>query len=311
MLMWSACMRFIPADGVCIRSFARSAWWLTPKGISTTLRRMGGWWGYLAVDRAEAGSAPADRVVRLSAGGRRARQVWEPLAEEIEQRWCQRYGQAQVGALRSALEHLVAQFDRPLPDCLRLYDTDLDRRAPSRPQTATSLSGLISQAILGFELDFEAGCRVPLAVCGNVLRVLGDDPMPVKDLAVRTGLAKGGAEAGLRALQRRKLAEVGPSPDGRRLRVATLTRAGVQRRRQATELTAAIDDQWRRRYGQRCLVTLADALTAIAGQPDDPGGPLWTGLYRYPDGWRSSLPRPGTLPRHPVASHGGGYLDGA
>ena len=310
LLMWSACIRFIPAEGVSVRSFARSAWWLTPKGISTTLRRMGGWWGYLALDRAEDGAA-ADGVVRLSAGGRQARQVWEPLVEEIEQRWCQRHGKAQVGALRSALEHLVGQFGRPLPDCLRLYDTDLVRRAPSQPQTATSLPGLLSQAILGFELDFEAACPVPLAVCGNVLRALGDGPMPVTSLAMRTGLAKDGVEGHLRNLQRRKLAAVGPNPDGGRLRVATLTRAGVQRHRQATELTVGIEDQWRRRYGQRSLGALADALTQIAGQPEDPHGPLWGGLYRYPDGWRSSLPRPGTLPHHPVASAGGGYLDGA
>jgi hypothetical protein len=65
LLMWSACIRFIPADGVSVRSFARSAWWLTPKGISTTLRRMGAWWGYLGFDgtKDEAGPTPADRVV--------------------------------------------------------------------------------------------------------------------------------------------------------------------------------------------------------------------------------------------------------
>ena len=309
-LMWSACLRFIPSDGVSVRSFASSAWWLSPKGISTILRRMSSWWGYLTFDAAGDGAA-ADRVVRLSAGGRQARRVWEPLGEEIEQRWCQRHGQGQVGTLRSALEHLVDQFSRPLPDCLRLYDTDLERRAPSHPQTATSLPGLLAQAILGFELDFEAACPLRLAVCGNVLRVLGDGPVPVKDLARRTGLAKDGVEGHLRVLQRRKLAEVGPNPDGGRLRMATLTRAGVQRHRQATGLTAGIEDQWRRRYGQRTLVTLADALTPIAGQPDDPHGPLWGGLYRYPGGWRSSLPRPDTLPHHPVASHGGGYLDGA
>jgi DNA-binding MarR family transcriptional regulator len=317
-LMWSMCLRFIPAGGTSVRAYARSAWWLTPKGISTTLRRMAAWWNYLSIEGpAEPGpaaKAKADRIVRPTAGGRRAQDAWAPLTGQIEERWGERLGPAPVRALCSALEDLVDQVDRPLPDCLRLYEVDLGRRAPNRPRVATSLPGLLAQAILAFELEFEAACPVPMAVCRNVLRVLGDGApagLPVKDLAGRTGLARDGAEAGLRALERRKLVTVGADPDGGRLRVATLTRAGVDRHQQATDLTAAIEDRWRERYGRRCLAALSDALTPVAGRPGDPEGPLWAGLYRYPDGWRSSLPRPDTLPHHPAVSHRGGYLDGA
>jgi DNA-binding MarR family transcriptional regulator len=312
-LMWSTCMRFVPDDGVSVRSYARSAWWSTPKGISTTLRRMGGWWGYLHLEDAAApgSTAKADRIVRPSAGGNRAREVWAGLGDEIEGRWCDRFGRAQVGALRSALEELVDRFDRPLPDCLRLYDVDLLRRAPGRPEIADSLPGLLSQLILCFELEFESANPVPPAVCGNVLRVLSTDHAPVKDLAGRTGLAKEGAEGGLRLLERRGLAEVGSDPDGGRLRMARLTRAGAARRQEATELTDSIEERWRRRHGPDRIAALLDALAPITGEPDDPEGPLWAGLYRHADGWRSSLPRPETLPRHPVVSHRGGYLDGA
>jgi DNA-binding MarR family transcriptional regulator len=313
LLMWSMCMRFIPAYGVSIGSYARSVWWLTPKGISTTLRRMGGWWGYLTIDSAAGPRSltKAERIVRPTAAGRRAQEVWEPLIGEIEERWSGRFGHARIGALRSALEDLVGQFDRPLPDCLGLYDVNLDRRAPSDPQLAASLPGLLSQAIFLFELEFESEHPVPMSVCGNVLRVLDGGATPVKDLAMRTGLAKDGVEANLRALERRKLAKIAPDPGGRRHRVATLTPAGTERHRQATELTAAIEQRWQHRYGQQRLTTVVDALTDIAGEPNDPTGPLWAGLYRYPEGWRSSLPRPETFPHHPAASHRGGYLDGA
>lgn len=318
LLMWSMCMRFIPADGTPVRSYARSAWWLTPKGVSTTLRRMAGWWGYLSVEDPPgpepAAKAKGARIIGPTAGGRRARDAWHPLIEQIEGRWSDRLGPAPVQALRAALEDLLVQVDRPLPDCLRLYEVDLDRRPPGRPQVAASLPGLLAQAILAFELEFESALLVPMAVCGNVLRVLGEgaaDGMPVKELAARTGLARDGAEAGLRALERRQLATVRADPAGRRLRVATLTRAGVDRHRQATELTGVIEDRWRERYGRRCLAALGAALAPVAGDPGDPAGPLWDGLYRYPEGWRSSLPRPDTLPHHPAVSHRGGYLDGA
>jgi DNA-binding MarR family transcriptional regulator len=308
-LMWSMCMRFVPDDGVSVRSYAQSAWWLSRDGISTTLRRMGGWWGYLTLDSAE--DAGADRIIRQTAGGRLARQAWEPLTGEIEQRWRSRFGPQQVDALCSALADLVGQFDRPLPDCLRLYDVDLTRRAPARPVVASTLPGLLSQAIVQLELEFEAEHRLPMSVCGNVLRVLGEGSMLVKNLPARTGLAKDGVEDGLRSLERRKLVTVGPGPDGRRLRTAALTPAGQASQRQAAELAASIEDRWRSRYGERRVAALTDALAPVAGDPDDPAGPLWRGLYRYPDGWRSSLPRPDTLPHHPAPSHRGGYLDGA
>jgi DNA-binding MarR family transcriptional regulator len=197
------------------------------------------------------------------------------------------------------------------PDCLRLYGVDLARRAPARPAVASTLPGLLSQAIVQFELEFEAGHRVPMSVSGYVLRVLGEGSVLVKDLAARTGLASDGVQDGLRSLERRKLVTVGPGPGGRRLRTAILTPAGHASLRQAAELTAAIEDRWRRQHGERRVAALTDALAPIAGDPDDPAGPLWRGLYRYPDGWRSSLPRPDTLPHHPAVSHRGGYLDGA
>jgi hypothetical protein len=45
---------------------------------------------------------------------RLARQAWEPLTGEIEQRWRSRFGLRRVHALCSALAGLVGQFGRPL-----------------------------------------------------------------------------------------------------------------------------------------------------------------------------------------------------
>jgi hypothetical protein len=44
-----------------------------------------------------------------------------------------------------------------------------------------------------------------------------------------------------------------------------------------------------------------------AGQPS----PLFGGLEPYPDNWRASIRRPGTLPHFPMVLHRGGYPDGS
>jgi DNA-binding MarR family transcriptional regulator len=315
MLMWSTCMRFVEPGGTTVRSLARSAWWLTRPGLRTVLRRMGGWWGYLPVGTGSSDgrdvTPKADLVVRPTDGGRRAQDAWRPLTVDIERRWAERHGTAAVETLRSALAELADRFDRPLPDCLPIYDCDLRARAPRRAEPPTSLPGLLSAVVLAFQVDVEAESTLPMSVTANVLRVVDHDGVRVRDLPGRTGVARAGVDAAVTMLVRRRLATVRPDPAGGRARVVALTAAGVRRRRDELGVLDDVGRRWEQRYGARCLDDVTAALAPVTGDPDDPGSAVWAGLYRYPDGWRSSLPRPATLPRHPVVSHRGGYLDGA
>src|SRR5215475_1338815 len=92
MAMWSNFMRVIPADGIPLRAVAANGKITNLGGLQR--------WGYISID-------PADQTVRLKPGGRRAQEVWRPLAGEIEQRWRKRFGDAAIDELRSALSSVA------------------------------------------------------------------------------------------------------------------------------------------------------------------------------------------------------------
>ena len=54
-------------------------------------------------------------MVRPTAAGRRAQEVWRPLGGEIEDRWRSRFGTDRVDQLASALLTLADRSELPLP----------------------------------------------------------------------------------------------------------------------------------------------------------------------------------------------------
>ena len=57
----------------------------------------------------------SDWIVRPTAKGRRAIEIWTPLFDEIENRWLARFGSDDIGTLRLSLEDIAAQLDVDLP----------------------------------------------------------------------------------------------------------------------------------------------------------------------------------------------------
>ncbi len=159
-------------------------------------------WGYIAVrpDPADARPAPPRRdwIVAPTAAGCRAQEVWRPLACVIEDRWRARFGAGEITALRDALAVLIDQFDAELPPYLPVVRHDLAAdisRFRARPSALGAgrepdLSVLLAQVLLAFTLDFERESPVSLAVSANVLRVLSDDGIRVRDLPRLTGVSK-------------------------------------------------------------------------------------------------------------------------
>ncbi len=66
-----------------------------------------------------------------------------------------------------------------------------------------------------------------------------------------------------------------------------------------------IEDGWRTRFGHDNIRALRELLERMAGEP------LFRGLQPYPDGWRSSVRKPHTLPHFPMVLHRGGFPDGS
>src|SRR5579872_4545578 len=57
----------------------------------------------------------SDWLVRPTAKGCRAIEIWPPLFDEIESRWLARFGSDNIGGLRHSLEEIIAQLDVDLP----------------------------------------------------------------------------------------------------------------------------------------------------------------------------------------------------
>jgi len=259
-------------------------------------------------------------VLRATARGLRARQIWLPLPAAIEQRWTERFGAAPVGQLRQALLAAAGQLDPGLPDTLPilgqvLFSRGPDPALPPRPEPSElatlPLSGLLSRVLLAFALDYEASSEVSLAVGANLLRVLREDGLRPRDLPAMTGISKEAVAWALGVLLRARLAVEEPDPAASRGKVARLTPRGLLAQGLYLDQLGAVEDRWRDRFGADTIAALRQPLEALAVGPEGQPPPLFQGLEPYPDNWRASVRPPRTLPYYPMVLHRGGYPDGS
>src|SRR5262249_34417397 len=151
----------------------------------------------------------ADKTVQLKPGGRRAQEVWRPLAGEIEERWRERFGEATIDELRQALS-TVADPALPLYLPVLRYSDGMPaghvRSAPGAE--AEDLAALLSQALLSFTLEYEEESSLSLAIGADVVRVLSAEGVPQRDLPARSGVSKEAITAAVGFLQRNEYASV-------------------------------------------------------------------------------------------------------
>jgi DNA-binding MarR family transcriptional regulator len=299
MVMWSNFMRVIPADGVALQAVAANGRITNLGGLQR--------WGYISID-------PADQTVRLKPGGRRAQQVWRPLAGEIEQRWRERFGDAAIDELRRALSSVA---DSALPaylPVLRYADGMRAGHVRGAPgAVAEDLAALLSQPLLSFTLEYEDESDLSLAMSADVVRVLSADGVPVRDLPALSGVSKEAITAAVGFLQGNGYALVEPESDSR-AKLVRLTERGLAAQAQHARLAKAVERRWRKRLAGD-FDRLSKALIS--------GRQLALGLRPYPDGWRAArnpyrartqavLADPASaLPRYPMVLHRGGYPDGS
>jgi len=299
MVMWSNFMRLIPAGGVPLAAVKANGRITNLGGLQR--------WGYISVD-------PVDQTVHPKPDGKRAQDAWRPLAAEIEERWRERFGDAAIEELRQALSNVT---DPALPlympvlgyaDGMRAGHV---RGAPGA--IAEDLAAMLSQALLSFTLEYEEESALSLALSANVVRVLGAERVPIRDLPTRSGVSKEAITAAVGFLQRNGYAAVEPDPAGPS-KVVSLTDNGLATQTEHARLAKTVERRWRKRLG-RDFDRLAKALIT--------GRQLALGLQPYPDGWRAGrnpyrtqtqavLAAPASaLPQYPMVLHRGGYPDGS
>jgi DNA-binding MarR family transcriptional regulator len=310
MVIWSGFLRFVPDEGISVGEFQHASQ-LPRKNLRIWLARMSEWWGYVTLepstteDRSAKGSA--GWVIRPTPGGRKALECWRPLTGVIEERWQARLGRDAVEKLRDSLSALVSKFEVDLPDFLPILGYGLRSGLPDQQRRASSdrtLPTLFSKVLLAFAIEFERESELALAICANVLRLVNNDGVPVRELPRLAGVSKEAIAIALSFLEKRGYANVEPLSAASRTKVLKLTAKGLAARQSYEQLVQAIEERWHDRFGRNVIAGLRAALEWTDGV-------LFRGLDPYPDCWRAAVPRPEGLPHYPMILHRGGFPDGS
>ncbi len=319
LVMWENCLRYVTDQPITVGELETRA--RTGTNLDGMRR-----WGYITIDgttqKIHKGRPGPDAVLRATAAGLRAREVWLPLPGLIEQRWRERFGTGQVDRLRESLVAVASQLDPGLPDCLPILGAGLLSRGPDPAlppagpvdPAGLPLSALLSRVLLSFALEYERATGQSLAISANVLRVLGPDGIRLRDLPPLTGTSQEAVSWAMGILIRaHRAAEepARPDPAASRGKIARLTPGGLDAQRLYHEFLGTIEQRWHERFTGRAIGALRTSLAALAAAPDGEPPPLFGGLEPYPDNWRAAIRRPATLPHYPMVLHRGGYPDGS
>jgi hypothetical protein len=215
-------------------------------------------------------------LVRLTEKAGKAVEIWPPLFGEIEQRWETRFGKRQLESLRQALGAVLSQVDLDLPQGLPVRwnaeNNDYAHPKRSRPRTGGDpLPVLLSQLLLAFTIEFERESRVPLWLCANTLRVLGETPVPLSEIPRLTGASPETSDIGWPA---KPFVTVEPDPAARRGKVARLTPLGLKVQRNYHKRVREIEDRWEARFGEENIRGIRGCLESLFAACSVEGRPL-------------------------------------
>jgi DNA-binding MarR family transcriptional regulator len=331
MVLWANGMRLIPEAGITIAALERQA--RTDKVQLPGLER----WGYISIAPGTADTpskrAQRDWIVRPTAVGRLAQDVWRPLADVIESHWRERFGEDEIETLRKSLSAVLIRIDLALPEYLPILGYGLFSQILIEETQASSaytepalarmnLSALLAKVLLAFTIEFEFDWKVSLPVSANVLRLLTTEGTRVADLPRLSGIAKEGVAFATGWLQRNDYADLEPDRKTGKGKLMRLTAKGEEAQRAYRRRLAIVDQRWRERFGEATVAALRESLTALIHQKNGEQATLSEGLMPYPDGWRARKPYEtrtlafvhdpaGALPHCPMVLHRGGYPDGS
>jgi hypothetical protein len=300
--MWFNFLRHVDEEGVTLRELERRTG--VTKIATAGMER----WSYVTL---------IDGVLRPTRAGRAARRIWSPLPGLVEDRWRGRFGADAVAALRASLAAALAPIDDALPDYpptlgYGLWTAENVAKPRTRPASADAseppLPVLLSRLLVAIALEVEPASNLAMALGGNVVRVIDEDGVPVRDLPTLTGISKEAVAVSLGYLDKRALATTTTEKGSK---VARLTTRGARVRAEYDRILEAVESRL-------SAPELRSALEAILSQHDA----LASGLTPHPDGWRARRPYlaqteallrdPRTaLPCFPVVTHRGGYPDGS
>ena len=338
MVMWSNFLRFV-GDGITVGELPVSAGLPKARMLST----LGGMerWRYVFVGSDETPRSPESKrdgwgsarglrqewVVRPTAAGRKAQEIWQPLFGDIEARWEERFAAGSIRELRRSLAAVLAQLDVELPEYLPIVGSangmaaDIEHRerhgtTSEDDASRLHLPTLLAQVLLAYTLDFERESDLSLPLSANVVRVLDETGMDVRELPLVAGVSKEATSMALTFLTKTGYVVV-EAPT----KVVRLASKGREAQQAADLLHDNLEKVWEARFGA-AVHRLRAALQSLLDQRHGEQAVLSRGLEPHPGGWRATkryieqtnavIDDPtGRLPRYPMVLHRGGWPDGS
>jgi len=330
--MWANGLRCIPEDGITVDELGAQA---------RAACNLGGLerWGWITVGDAAGGrrdgygtqrGVKGGTMLRPKRAGSYARRLWPRAVADVEQRWRARFGDAAVGSLRDALLIALAPGAGQLPwappevhpsDGLRSHVVEVPvaevpvaevpvaevpvAEVPVADGTGADaevpLGALMGQALTALTLHHEQGSTVSLPLAADVLRVIDDGVVALRDLPRLSGVSKEAVAMGTGFLARGKLAEIRP---GRLISLTARGRAALEDYR----ARAARPVDQRLRAGLEAIVSQCEALAEGLRPPEG----CWRASKPYLAQTQRVLADPtAALPWQPMVLHRGGWPDGA
>jgi len=285
-VIWSSLMRFLAGASPSVRGLAAQS--LSPeKSVKFALGCLERWsFITLEPDPADVRTVPAkphglrgrllrdgwgsgrgirsDWIIRPTAKGRRAIEIWTPLFAEIEGRWQARFGSDDIATLRLLLEDIASRLDVELPHGipgLWEFDEDVKYKARSTQDDGPlPLPVLLSQLLLAFTIEFQQASRVPLWLCANTLRVLGDQPIPESEIPRLTGCSPETSGIGW---QIKPFIVVESAPPPRRGKLVRLSPLGLLASENYDKVTSAVEKRWETHFGKQKIRRLRESLSRL------------------------------------------------
>jgi predicted transcriptional regulator len=216
---------------------------------------------------------------------------------------------------------MVVELPATLPNCMPILGFGLAMKqepgkrskaeeAPtSEPVEALMLPELLARVLVAFALEFEEESKLSLPLCADVLRVMNEKGIRVKDLPALSGVSKEAIAMALGFMGKRGLTIEAQEGAGK-ARVVKLTPKGRSAQLSYQRMESVIEARWEPRFGDR-MMRLRKALEKLLGDSGRDQTELLKGTEPQKGCWRAAVPRPKTLPWFPMVLHRGGYPDGS
>ncbi len=194
---------------------------------------------------------------------------WPPLFGEIEGGWEKRFGKDDIGQLRQALLNIANKLDVELPDGLPggvieegavTYPPRVDPARVEPVGESLPLPTLLSRLLLAFRLEFDRESPMPLVLCANTLRVLGEKPIRMADMIRLTG---GSPETSDIGWQVKPFVVIAPDPAASRGKVVSLSWRGLAVQAAYEGLVREIEKRWKERFGKEPIRMLRESLEGL------------------------------------------------